>query len=115
VEEVAVRSDLIRQRNEARSKMARGVLLTVSAPFTLFAAFVAGYFLGAVAGPIVMIAGAIFASSGVIVGIGTTMSGAATHRRLTAQMRNYEHVRELPEARIVESSRGSVGETGADL
>jgi hypothetical protein len=103
MEEIAiVRSELVRQQKDARSTIYRGVLLIAMVPVVVVVAVITALFLGGVPSVIAILAGAVYALIGGVAGVGTIIAGGLEYRRLGKQVHDYDHVRHLPEARLIE-------------
>jgi hypothetical protein len=100
--EEIVRAELLRQKDDARSTIYRGLALIGLVPLVIAAAIIAAFALmSSVYALLVLLVGAAYTLIGGVAGIATMIAGGFEYRRIGKQLHDYDHVRQLPEARLV--------------
>jgi hypothetical protein len=101
LEVAAMRAELLRQQEDARKKVYRGIVMIALVPLVIILSLLVALQFGGLALLVALLSGAAYTLIGSVGGIVMIGSGAVEHRRVGKQLHDYEHVRRLPEARIV--------------
>lgn len=101
-DETRVRSELVRQQQDARATINRGVMMLAMVPLTILGAIVLALTVHSVTATVIAFLGAAtYALIGSIGGLALMTSGAVDHRRMGKQLRELDAPRQLPAARVV--------------
>lgn len=102
MEEIAiVRAELLRQHRDSRGTIKRGVILIALVVPILMGTVMVGLTVGGIAGGLAIVGGVLYTLLGSIGGMVTIASGLVEHRRTRKELYDYDHVRQLPAARLV--------------
>lgn len=101
-QDLIVRAELVRQQEDARVTINRGIVLVAMVPLVILGAIFAAISVGSATAAVVAVLGAgAYAFVGAIGGIAMMTSGAVEHRRIARQLREIDEPRQLPAARLV--------------
>jgi hypothetical protein len=101
-DETRVRGELVRQQQDARATIHRGVVMLAMVPLTILGAIVLALTVHSVTATVLAFLGtAAYALIGSIGGLAMMTSGAVDHRRIGKQLRDLDAPRQLPTARVV--------------
>jgi hypothetical protein len=96
-----VREELERQREDARAKINRGIVMIAVVPLVILIAVIAAIQLGGLGLLVSLLSAVAYTLIGTVGGVAMIASGAVEHRRAGKQLDDYVNVRQLPEARVV--------------
>jgi hypothetical protein len=96
-----VRAELARQKDEARTKINRGIVLIAVVPLVILVAVFGAIVFGEIGLLIALVSAVAYTLVGTLGGFVMIAAGAAEHRRIGKQLEDYENVRQLPAARVV--------------
>jgi hypothetical protein len=100
--ETLVKAELVRQQQDARGTINRGIVMLAMIPLVILGAIGAAFAIGSTTGTVLALLGAVaYALLGGIGGIAMLASGAVEHRLITKQLREIDQPRQLPAARVI--------------
>ena len=97
-----MRAELVRQQQEARGTINRGIVMIALVPLVILGAIGVAIGIGSVTAAVLALLGAgTYALIGSIGGLAMLASGAVEHRRVGKMLRDIDEPRQLPAARVV--------------
>ncbi len=96
-----MRSELQRQQEDARTRINRGIVMIAVVPLVIVVAVLIAIQLGGLGLLVSLLSAVAYTLIGTVGGVAMIAAGAVEHRRIGKQLHDYDHVRQLPEARLV--------------